>query len=125
MNEDRPQRKTVFRHSLAGGVRSERLPQLLKQAPTPPPVAVPTPAPPKKHIPTSPPRIPATDKDLARAILLLGHRTKTELLKGAKDELTALIGGYPQPETAALWKATLKQIRKQNQVPLPEASNQE
>ncbi|MBX7222608.1 MAG: hypothetical protein K1Y36_21860 [Blastocatellia bacterium] len=65
-----------------------------------------------KPIPTCPPRVPATGKELNRAILLLGFRSRCDLQPGARDELRALVGSYPLPETAALWKATLREIRK-------------
>ncbi|MBX7223368.1 MAG: hypothetical protein K1Y36_25875 [Blastocatellia bacterium] len=78
----------------------------------------------KKTIPACPPRVPQTAKELNRAILLLGFRSRCDLQPGARDELRALVGSYPLPETAALWKATLKQIRKQNQAHPPEASTQ-
>ena len=78
----------------------------------------------RKPVPACPPRVPQTAKELNRAILLLGFRSRCDLQPGARDELRALVGSYPQPETAAVWKATLKQIRKQNPVQLPEASTQ-
>ena len=67
---------------------------------------------PRKPVPACPPRVPQTAKELNRAILLLGFRSRCDLQPGARDELRALVGSYPLPETAALWKATLREIRK-------------
>ncbi|MBX7224015.1 MAG: hypothetical protein K1Y36_29130 [Blastocatellia bacterium] len=66
----------------------------------------------RKPVPACPPRVPQTAKELNRAILLLGFRSRCDLQPGARDELRALVGSYPLPETAAVWKATLREIRK-------------
>lgn len=59
-----------------------------------------------------PPLIPGTAEGLQRAIILLGSRVKGELTNKPKGELVELIGTYPTPEQAVVWKAQLKQLSK-------------
>lgn len=59
-----------------------------------------------------PPLIPGTAEGLQRAIILLGSRVKGELTTKPKQELVELIGTYPTPEQAAVWKSQLKQLTK-------------
>jgi hypothetical protein len=60
----------------------------------------------------SPPQIPQSEKKLERAICLLGSRTKVELSSKSVQELVALVGRYPNPQEAAVWKQFLKQMLK-------------
>lgn len=49
---------------------------------------------------------------LQRALTLLGTRAKgLELNEGTRRELIALVGAYPEPTTAAIWKRELKAIQ--------------
>lgn len=59
-----------------------------------------------------PPVIPGTAEGLQRAIVLLGSRVKGELTNKPKSELVELIGTYPTPEQAVVWKSQLKQLSK-------------
>lgn len=59
-----------------------------------------------------PPLIPGTPEGLQRAIVLLGSRVKGDLTTKPKRELVELIGTYPTPEQAAIWKSQLKQLSK-------------
>ncbi len=59
-----------------------------------------------------PPLIPGTAEGLQRAIILLGSRVKAELTTKPKHELVELIGIYPTPEQAVVWKTKLKQLSK-------------
>ncbi len=59
-----------------------------------------------------PPVIPGTAEGLQRAIVLLGSRAKGELTNKPKGELMELIGTYPTPEQAVVWKSQLKQLSK-------------
>lgn len=61
------------------------------------------------------PWIPETEKQLGRAIALLGNRVKAESTPKVRAELESLIGIYPTEEQAATWKSKLKAIRKQRQ----------
>ncbi len=58
------------------------------------------------------PQIPQSEKKLERAICLLGSRTKVELSSKSAQELIALMGRYPDPQEAAVWKQHLKQTLK-------------
>lgn len=60
-----------------------------------------------------PPVIPGTAEGLQRAIVLLGSRAKGELTNKPKGELMELIGAYPTPEQAVVWKSQLKQLTKE------------
>jgi hypothetical protein len=60
----------------------------------------------------NPPRIPETNEELDRAIVLLGSRAKTETTTKVRNELEALVGTYPTQAEAAVWKSRLKSIRK-------------
>ena len=62
-----------------------------------------------------PPKIPAPEH-LDRAIVLLGNRTKSDLKPESKEELTELIGEYPDTkQQAAAWKSFLKRYKKDPQ----------
>ncbi len=69
---------------------------------------------PKQKVPL-PPQIPQSEKKLERAICLLGSRIKVELSSKPAQELVALVGRYPNPQEAALWKQFLKQMLKSKQ----------
>lgn len=61
-----------------------------------------------------PPQVPETLTELDRAVALLGIVAKEQpLKKSRRDELKALLGAFPQPETAAAWKTQLKQVREE------------
>jgi hypothetical protein len=60
-----------------------------------------------------PPRVPTELATLDQAITLLGNRTKNDLGDKPKKQLLELVGAYPDPATAARWKAELRQIRKE------------
>ena len=69
---------------------------------------------PKQKMPL-PPQIPQSEEKLERAICLLGSRTKVELSSKSAQELVALVGRYPNPQEAVLWKQFLKQMLKSKQ----------
>ena len=60
-----------------------------------------------------PPRVPTDLPALDQAITLLGNRTKDALTAPARRKLVDLVGTYPDQKTAAVWKATLKEIRRE------------
>jgi hypothetical protein len=68
----------------------------------------------KQKIPLLP-QIPESEAKLERAICLLGSRTKVELSSKPAQELVALVGRYPNPQEAVVWKQTLRQILKSKQ----------
>lgn len=70
------------------------------------------PSPTTKPINNLPPLIPGTAEGLQRAVVLLGSRVKAELTTKPKRELEELIGTYPTPEQAVVWKTHLKQLTK-------------
>ena len=55
-----------------------------------------------------PPRLPQSEEDLKRAIILLGNRKQVELKTDARRQLESLIGVYPTIQEAALWKRVLR-----------------
>lgn len=57
-----------------------------------------------------PPRLPRSEEDLNRTIILLGNRKQTELNAQARRELESLIGVYPTVKEAALWKRVLRRV---------------
>ncbi len=59
-----------------------------------------------------PPKIPDRHEERERAIVLLGNRSRGELKEKARQELTSLLDSYPDPETAKLWKQSLRQVNK-------------
>lgn len=59
-----------------------------------------------------PPTIPSDDEEIRRAICLLGNRIASDLKDKAKSELILLLGAYPSPERAKVWKHALKQMLK-------------
>ena len=59
-----------------------------------------------------PPQIPQSKEKLERAISLLGNRIQAELKSKPAQELVELLGCYPNPEEATVWKQSLKQITK-------------
>ncbi len=59
-----------------------------------------------------PPQTPQSKDSLERAISLLGNRIQAELKSTPAQELVALLGRYPSPEEAIVWKQSLKQITK-------------
>lgn len=59
-----------------------------------------------------PPRLPQSEEELKRAIILLGNRKQVELKSEARRELESLIGVYPTIKEAALWKRVLRRACK-------------
>lgn len=59
-----------------------------------------------------PPRVPTDPEDISRAVCLLGNRIASDLKEKSKNELTFLLGVYPNPEQAKLWKHALKKMLK-------------
>ncbi len=59
-----------------------------------------------------PPKVPQALDTLDRAIMLLGSRVKSPLRQKARHELLELIGAYPGANQAAIWKKSLKHVRK-------------
>lgn len=57
-----------------------------------------------------PPQIPGSPEEFTRVIVLLGNRSKADLRQQQRKELIALLGAYPNQETAAQWKHSLKQL---------------
>ena len=62
-----------------------------------------------------PPQIPQSKDKIERAICLLGSRVKGELTSKPQQELSAVVGRYPNPLEATAWKQSLKQLLKQKQ----------
>ena len=68
--------------------------------------------PPPNNPPRMPSLVPSTRVALDRAIVLLGARSKGEDLKSSRvQELVGLLGRYPDPATALVWKTELKRVR--------------
>lgn len=59
-----------------------------------------------------PPQIPQSKDKLERAISLLGNRIQAELKSTSAQELVELIGRYPNPQEAIVWKQHLKQMTR-------------
>ncbi len=59
-----------------------------------------------------PPQIPQSKDELERAVSLLGNRIHAELKSKPAQELVTLIGRYPNPEEAIVWKQSLKQLTR-------------
>jgi len=59
-----------------------------------------------------PSRIPQSKNELERAVSLLGNRIQAELKSKPAQELVALLGRYPSPEEAIVWKQSLKQMTR-------------
>jgi hypothetical protein len=59
-----------------------------------------------------PPKIPDRHEERERAIVLLGNRSRGELREKGRQELISLLDSYPDPDTAKLWKQSLRQINK-------------
>jgi len=55
-----------------------------------------------------PPRLPQSEEELKRTIILLGNRKQVELKPPARRQLESLIGVYPTVKEAALWKRVLR-----------------
>lgn len=61
-----------------------------------------------------PPVLPEQRDQLTRAVMLLGERAKgTELRQKHREELTGLVGVYPEPAQAAAWKRALRALREE------------
>jgi len=60
-----------------------------------------------------PPNVPMELSQLRRAMVLLGERAKGkgELRASVRAELIGLVGQYPDPTTATIWKRALKSIQ--------------
>ena len=58
-----------------------------------------------------PPRVPPELAELDALVCLLGNRTRSELGPKARRRLLELCEAYPDPATAARWKAALRQLR--------------
>ena len=64
------------------------------------------------NAPRMPPHVPSTRIALDRAIVLLGERSKGEQLRASKiEELVGLVGRYPDPATARVWKTEFQALR--------------
>ena len=59
-----------------------------------------------------PPQIPQSKDELERAVSLLGNRIQADLRSKRAQELAALLGRYPSPEEATVWKQSLKQMTR-------------
>lgn len=59
-----------------------------------------------------PPQIPQSKDKLERAISLLGNRSQADLKSKPAQELVTLLGRFPSPEEAIVWKQSLKQLTK-------------
>ncbi|PSB31364.1 hypothetical protein [Chlorogloea sp. CCALA 695] len=59
-----------------------------------------------------PPQIPQSKDELERAVSLLGNRIQADLRSKPAQELVALLGHYPSPEEATVWKQSLKQMTR-------------
>ena len=59
-----------------------------------------------------PPRLPQSEEELKRAIILLGNRKQVELKSDARRQLETLIGVYPTVKEATLWKRVLRRAYK-------------
>ena len=59
-----------------------------------------------------PPRLPQSEEELKRAIILLGNRKQVELKSEARRQLESLIGVYPTIKEAAVWKRVLRRTCK-------------
>jgi hypothetical protein len=59
-----------------------------------------------------PPKIPDRHEERERAIVLSPNRSRGELKEKARHELISLLDSYPDPETAKLWKQSLRQVNK-------------
>jgi hypothetical protein len=58
-----------------------------------------------------PPKVPGTIESIHRTTCLLGNLVRAGFLnEKPRQELVSLIGTYPTPEKAALWKASLRQL---------------
>lgn len=60
-----------------------------------------------------PPRLPVNERELDRAIILLGNRKQVELNTRCRQELEQLIGAYPTKGEAALWKRILRRAYRE------------
>lgn len=60
-----------------------------------------------------PPRLPVNERELDRAIILLGNRKQAELNTRCRQELELLIGAYPTKGEAALWKRVLRRAYRE------------
>jgi len=59
-----------------------------------------------------PPRLPQSEEELNRTIILLGNRKQGELNTDARRQLERLIGVYPSIKEATLWKRVLRRACK-------------
>jgi hypothetical protein len=59
-----------------------------------------------------PPQIPQSKDKLERAVSLLGNRIQADLKSKPAQELVTLLGRYPSPEEAIVWKQSLKQLTR-------------
>jgi hypothetical protein len=59
-----------------------------------------------------PPRLPQSEEELKRTIILLGNRKQVELRPLARRQLETLIGVYPTINEATLWKRVLRRACK-------------
>jgi len=59
-----------------------------------------------------PPRLPQSEEELKRTIILLGNRKQVELKPLARRQLETLIGVYPTIKEATLWKRVLRRACK-------------
>lgn len=60
-----------------------------------------------------PPRLPDEPAARERAIMLLGNRAREpEMKPKVRRELEALVGAYPDQETAQRWKLAMQALRR-------------
>ena len=57
-----------------------------------------------------PPRVPESEADLTRVVHLLGIRMQSPLDKDQRTEIRELVGSYPTPAQAVVWKQAIKRI---------------
>jgi len=58
-----------------------------------------------------PPKLPSAEPDLLRAMELLGLRGQSDLEKVERAELKNLVGVYPTPSQAVVWRQAIKRLR--------------
>jgi hypothetical protein len=55
-----------------------------------------------------PPKVPESEADLNRVVQLLGLRMQSCLNKDQRTEIKELVGSYPTPAQAVVWKQAIK-----------------
>jgi hypothetical protein len=57
-----------------------------------------------------PPKIPESEGDLNRVVQLLALRMQSTLDKNQRAEIKELVGSYPTPAQAVVWKQAIKRM---------------